>query len=162
MITTMLQFSLNYYFFRIWALWDKKLLSGEHVQKFCSPKVWQHLSLLGPILPALMAFWKCHITSPSQNLFPGSLATSVGNYLVSCAAASAWTDRQLPNSAGAGTGMWPGVLNLHDVALHSCLHGKQISSVSIVLTPIHLSVLGLYTPPPFWLFAIVLMWAVCY
>lgn len=53
----------------------------------------QHLSLLGPIFPALTALWKCQFTSHFQNLFPGSLAISLGNDLVGCAAASAWTDR---------------------------------------------------------------------
>lgn len=76
---------------------------------------------------------------------------SACNYLVSWAATQAETDRQrdrwFPNSAGALTGTRPRVLSLQDVALHSCLHRKQISNASILLPPTLLFVLGLYTLP---------------
>lgn len=40
------------------------------------------------------------------------------------------------------------VLSLQDIALHSCLHRKQISNISILLAPIHLSIVALYPLPP--------------
>ena len=96
-ITTTWQLSSNYCSFRLWALWDRDFLSEEPAQKYFSLKVRvrQHISLLGPILSSLTALWKCHFATPFQNVFPGSLAISLGNYLVSSAAASAWTERQM-------------------------------------------------------------------
>lgn len=109
----------------------------------------QHLSLLGPILPALTALWKCQFTSHFQNLFPGSLAISLGNDLVSCTAASAWTDRQtISQQCWSPDRNAVRVLSLQDAALHSCLHRKQISNISILLTPICLSIVALYPLPP--------------
>ena len=136
------------------------------MQKHCSPKVRvrQHLSLLGPILSALTALWKHHFASPFQNVFPCSLALSLSNYRVSCAAASARTDRQddfltaLEPWHERGQGCWAFRMLLFTAACTGNQFQTSPSSSHRSVCP-HLA---FTLSPPTWLFAIVLMWAVYY
>jgi len=96
--------------------------------------------------PLLSGHSFCKPFSKCVSMQPGCCSGELSNQLSRCFSAERQTDNFL--SAGALTGTELGMLRLQDKALHSCLHRKQVSNTSILLTLIRLLLVGVYPHPP--------------